>query len=139
MNFTKYITQEKKRKRVSEHQVPVSVSIYPGSYRVLLAPYPTRIRWPTIRVLPVSVLDKKIPVSISEKTGIFTIRILYTLGIPDPFSPLVAYSLLESSNDRCIEDTRNGALYLGEAQINARSVSPGFCLIAWRWASAPCC
>ena len=59
MNFTKYITQEKKRKRVSEHQVPVSVSIYPGSYRVLLAPYPTRIRWPTIRVLPVSVLDKK--------------------------------------------------------------------------------
>ena len=82
---------------------------------------------------------KKIPVSISEKTGIFTIRILYTPGIPDPFSPLVAYSLSESSNDRCIEDMRNGALYLGEAQINARSVSPGFCLIEWRWASAPCC
>jgi hypothetical protein len=32
---------------------------YPGIYRVVLAPYPTRIRSHTIRVLPVSVPNLK--------------------------------------------------------------------------------
>jgi len=31
---------------------------------------------------------KKIPVSVSKKMGIFTIRIRYPPGIPDPFSTL---------------------------------------------------
>jgi hypothetical protein len=51
---------------------------YSGIYRVVLALYPSRIRSYTIRVLPVSV---------SEKTCICTIRIRYPAGIPDPFSP----------------------------------------------------
>jgi hypothetical protein len=40
---------------------------YPGIYRVVLAPYPTRIRSCTIRVLLVSVPNIKILVSVSEK------------------------------------------------------------------------
>jgi hypothetical protein len=62
---------------------------YPGIYRVVLTPYPTRIWSCTIRVLPVSVPNIKIFVSVSEKTGICTIRIEYPTGIPDPFSPLL--------------------------------------------------
>jgi hypothetical protein len=61
---------------------------YPGIYRVVLAPYPTRIRRYSIRVLLVSVPNIKILLFVSEKTGIYTIRIWYPTGIPDPFSPL---------------------------------------------------
>jgi hypothetical protein len=62
---------------------------YPGIYRVVFVPYPTRIRSYSIRVLSVSVLNIKIPESVSENTGICTIRIRYPTGIPpDPFSPL---------------------------------------------------
>jgi hypothetical protein len=64
---------------------------YSGVYRVVLAPYPTRIRSFNIRVLPVSVPNIKIPEFVSEKTGICTIRIWYPMGIPDPFSPLVEH------------------------------------------------
>jgi hypothetical protein len=40
---------------------------YPGIYRVVLAPYPTRIRSCSIRVLPVYVPNIKIPESVSKK------------------------------------------------------------------------
>jgi hypothetical protein len=40
---------------------------YPGIFRVVLAPYLTRIRSYSIRVLPVSVLNIKLPESVSEK------------------------------------------------------------------------
>jgi hypothetical protein len=63
---------------------------YLGIYRVVLVPYPTRIRSYSIRILPVSVSNIKIPESVSEKTGICTIRIRYSTGIPDPFSPIPA-------------------------------------------------
>ena len=52
---------------------------------------------------------------------------------------LVTYPLSESSDNRCIGDTRNGTPYLVKHEMNARSVSSGFCLTAWRWASTPCC
>jgi hypothetical protein len=42
-------------------------SEYLGIYRVLLTPYPTRVRSCTIRVLSVFVLNIKIPESVSEK------------------------------------------------------------------------
>jgi hypothetical protein len=61
---------------------------YPGIYRVVFAPYLTRIRSCIIRVLLVSVPNIKIHESVSKKTGICTIRIRYTAGIPDPFSSL---------------------------------------------------
>jgi hypothetical protein len=61
---------------------------YPGIYRVVIAPYPIRIRSFSIRVLPVSVPNIKIPESVSEKTGICTIRTWYPTGISDPYSPL---------------------------------------------------
>jgi len=28
---------------------------------------------------------------------------------------------------------------LVKREMKARSISPGFCLTAWRWASTPCC
>jgi hypothetical protein len=62
---------------------------YPGIYRVVLIPYPTRIRSYSIRVLPVSVPNIKIPESVSEKLGICTICIRYPTGIADLFSLLV--------------------------------------------------
>jgi hypothetical protein len=40
---------------------------YPGIFRVVLAPYPTRIQSYSIRVLPVSVPNIKLPESVSEK------------------------------------------------------------------------
>jgi hypothetical protein len=40
---------------------------YPDIFRVVLASYPTQIRSYSIRVLPVSVLNIKLPESISEK------------------------------------------------------------------------
>jgi hypothetical protein len=40
---------------------------YPDIYQVVLASYPTRIRSCGIRVLLVSVLNRKIPESVSEK------------------------------------------------------------------------
>ena len=61
---------------------------YLGIYRVVLVPYPTQIRSYSIRVLPVSIPNIKIPESVSEKTGICTTRIRYPTGIPDLFSPL---------------------------------------------------
>jgi hypothetical protein len=61
---------------------------YSSIYRVVLAPYSTRIRSYSIRVLPISVPNIKLPESVSEKTGICTIRIRYPTGIPNPFSPL---------------------------------------------------
>lgn len=59
---------------------------YPGIYRVVLALYP--IRTCTIRVLPICVPGIKIPESVYEITGIYTIRIQYLMGIPDLFPPL---------------------------------------------------
>jgi hypothetical protein len=61
---------------------------YPGIYRVILAPYPIRIRSYTIRVLPVSVPNIKIPVSVSEKWSRISTRIRYPFRVPYPFSPL---------------------------------------------------
>jgi hypothetical protein len=40
---------------------------YPGIFWVVLAPYPTRIRSYSIRVLPVFVPNIKLPESVSEK------------------------------------------------------------------------
>jgi hypothetical protein len=71
---------QKKKKRV-----PVS----DPNIRVVLVPYPAWIKSYSTRVLPVFVPNIKIPESVSEKTGIYTIRIRYPTGIPDPFSPLV--------------------------------------------------
>jgi hypothetical protein len=68
---------QKNKKWVLEFRVLVSDPEYPGIYRVVLVPYPTRIRSYSIRVLPVSVPNIKIPGFISEKTGICTIRIWY--------------------------------------------------------------
>lgn len=59
---------------------------YPGIYWVVLALYP--IQTCTIRVLPLCVPGIKIPESVYEKMGIYTIRIQYPMGIPDPFPPL---------------------------------------------------
>jgi hypothetical protein len=76
--------QKKKKKWVTEFRVPVS----DPNIRVVLAQYPTRIRSYSIRVLSVSVPNIKIPESVFEKTGIYTIRIRYLTGIPDLFSLL---------------------------------------------------
>jgi hypothetical protein len=65
---------------------------YPGIYREVIVPYPTRIRSYSIRVLSVSVPNIKIPESVSEKMGICTICIWYQTGIPDLFSPLCAFT-----------------------------------------------
>jgi hypothetical protein len=63
---------------------------YPGIYRVVLAPYPTRIRRCTIRVLSISVPNIKILVSVSEKWSRISTRIWYPFQVPCPFSPLDA-------------------------------------------------
>jgi hypothetical protein len=63
---------------------------YPGIYQVVLVPYPTRIRSCTIRVLPVSVPNIKIPVSVSEKWSRISTRIRYPFRVAYPFSPLLA-------------------------------------------------
>src|SRR6185295_13540089 len=39
---------------------------------------------------------------------------------------LIAYPLTESSNDRCIRDTRNGTPYLGEARDECPECLSGF-------------
>jgi hypothetical protein len=75
---------QNKKKRVLEFQVPVSDL----NIRVVLAPYPTRIRSCSIRVLPVSAPNIKIPEFVTEKMGICTICIRYLTDIPDPFLPL---------------------------------------------------
>jgi hypothetical protein len=71
-----------------EKRVPVSDPEYSGIYRVIPAPYPSRIRSCSIRVLHIFAPNIKIPESVSENTGICTIRIRYPTGIPDPFSPI---------------------------------------------------
>jgi hypothetical protein len=78
------------RKRKNGFQIPGTRirPEYTSIYRVVLVPYPTRIRSYSIRVLPVSVPNIKIIESVSEKTGICIIRIRYPIGILDPFSPL---------------------------------------------------
>jgi hypothetical protein len=69
---------QKKKKRIPE---------YSCIYRVVLAPYPTRIRSCTIQVLPVSVSNIKIVESVSEKTNIYTIHIQYRRVYPICFHP----------------------------------------------------
>jgi hypothetical protein len=71
---------QKKKKRVSKFWVPE----YPGIYRVVLAPYLTQIRSCTIRVLPVSVPNIKIPVPYpkngSKSVPVSGIRFGYAAG-----------------------------------------------------------
>jgi hypothetical protein len=63
---------------------------YPGIYRVFLVPYTTRIRSYSIRVLPVSVPNIKIPESVSEKR-VFVLSVSGTRRVYptrfDPYSP----------------------------------------------------
>jgi hypothetical protein len=47
------------RNQVPDREVPVSYPVFLGIYRVLVIPYPTRIREFIIRVLPVSVPTQK--------------------------------------------------------------------------------
>jgi hypothetical protein len=78
------------RKRKTGTRIP-GTCIRPecsGIYRVVLAPYRTQIRNYSIRILPISVPNIKIPESVSEKTDIYTISIRYPTGILDPFSSL---------------------------------------------------
>jgi hypothetical protein len=76
---------QKKKKRVPEFRVPISDT----NIRVVLVPYPNRIRSYSIRVLPVTIPNIKITEFVSEKTIICTICIWYPTDIPDPFSPLL--------------------------------------------------
>jgi hypothetical protein len=67
---------------------------YPGIYRVVLALYPTRIRSYTIRVLPVSVLNKKNTCTHIRKWSRISTHIRYPFRVPYPFSPLTLPHLL---------------------------------------------
>jgi hypothetical protein len=66
---------------------------YSVIYRVVLVPYPTRIRSYSIRVLPVSVPNIKITESVSEKR-VFALSLSgrYPTGISNPFLPLAPTS-----------------------------------------------
>jgi hypothetical protein len=60
---------------------------YPGIFRVVLAPYPTRIRSYSIRVLPLSVPNIKLPKSVSEKR-VLTLLVSGTRRVyPTRFTP----------------------------------------------------
>ena len=73
---------QKKKKWVPEFRVPRIRPEYPGIYRVVLAPYPTRIWSYNIRVLPVSVPNIKLPESVSEKNG----YLHYPYPVPDGYT-----------------------------------------------------
>jgi hypothetical protein len=78
---------QKKKKRVPKLRVPVSdpiIRVFTGSPLSVSDPNP-KLHYPGITV---SVPNIKILESVSEKTGICTIRIWYPTGIPDPCSPL---------------------------------------------------
>jgi hypothetical protein len=68
-------------------RVPEFRPNYLGIYRVVLAPYPTRIQSFSIRVLPVSVPNIKIPESVSEKR-VFVLSVSGTRRVyPTRFHP----------------------------------------------------
>jgi hypothetical protein len=86
---------------------------YPGIYRVVLAPYPTRIRSYTIRVLPVSVPNIKntririrkmvpnqypYPVPVSGTLPVFTPKKYHTT-IVDLMHKVYMFAVAASSDD----------------------------------------
>jgi hypothetical protein len=71
---------------------------YPSIYRVVLAPYPTRIRSFSIRVLPVSVPNIKIPESVSEKQ-VFALSVSGTRRVyPTRFHPYVCHLYTQNAS-----------------------------------------
>jgi hypothetical protein len=82
--FNSLIVYWAKYYRVPGSRVPVSAR----GCRVFTGYCSSRIRDDSIRVVPVSVPNIKLPVSVSEKTSRISIRIRYPVRVPDPFSPL---------------------------------------------------
>jgi hypothetical protein len=75
---------QEKKKRVPGTRIRPK---YPGIFRVVLDPYPTQIRSYSIRVLPVSVPNIKLPESISEKR-VFALPVSGTRQVyPTRFHP----------------------------------------------------